>query len=298
MKKLFFTIASVLCSNSLLAVELQTPDCANQQAASLAMESLNAKTRRAAADQNVQLLGAVVGKDLASPVVNITGIRYVKFDKDSGFRACIAKASRANGTTQDIGYTIRWHNKFKEQFIVELNDYDFILDTYGSDEVKFQRKKNRDALLKAEIERDRAQKEKESNLQMEQEAERIRQIQERMAMKEAQEEQKRKKTESDILDNIEGKYSSKLKTLLINRKTETEFEFIFEAKNNGDMLGSLFKKSGASGQISVANNSARYTSDKSQNCFIEFDFKLRQIYAKQIGQCEFDQIQNEHFKKN
>lgn len=114
----------------------ETPKCESEEASDGVIEIINKKNTENSKNDDIRLLGQLIGRDLTVPVLKLSQIKTVKFDKESSFRACVAKAKLANGESGDIGYTIRWEDKRSGTYYIEIKDAESIVEQYTSAEEK------------------------------------------------------------------------------------------------------------------------------------------------------------------
>lgn len=210
------------------AMAQQTPVCDSQQAKSLALEILARNNSRASSNADVRMLSAIIGRDVASPFISLVNVKVVKFDKESGFRACVATAKRADDRTSNIGYTIMWRNKANGLFAVDIKDYDAVFDAYASGELKARREAEKVLEEKAYEERELAKEKAKEQAQKQAEIER----------------EDRHKISSlrkvkETLSKLAGKYVKERDneiTLSVTPISETRFQYKFSRFNEAQRL--------------------------------------------------------------
>lgn len=117
-------------------INFETPTCESDDTADSVMEIINKKNTENSKDAEIRLLGQLIGRDLTAPVLKLSQRKTIKFDKETGFRACVANAKLANGESGDIGYTIRWEDKKSGTYYIEIKSAEVIIEQYTSAEEK------------------------------------------------------------------------------------------------------------------------------------------------------------------
>lgn len=136
LRVLVCALLSPILSSCSDLINFETPTCESDDTADSVMEIINKKNTENSKDAEIRLLGQLIGRDLTVPVLKLSQRKTIKFDKETGFRACVANAKLANGESGDIGYTIRWEDKKSGTYYIEIKSAEVIIEQYTSAEEK------------------------------------------------------------------------------------------------------------------------------------------------------------------